>query len=365
MSSAAQSLPRRAPGAASLAAERAPLVVLGVMLLGTVVVCLCVGAVPVAPGQVAAVLASAIGVELPWAFGEREALVILQIRAPRILLGVLVGGGLAVSGALMQGLFRNPLADPGLVGASSGAALAALTLLVIGGPLVALLPGPLAGAALSLAAFGGGTLAVIIVYRFATNGGRTSVTTMLLSGIAMNALAAAGVGMLVFISNDAQLRDFTFWSLGSLGGVTWSRLGAGALLLCLGLALAPLLGRSLNALLLGEVEARHLGIPVQRTKAMVIFLSTLTAGAAIALTGIIGFVGLVAPHLIRLAIGPDHRVLLPASILLGGTLLLSADLVARTVASPAEMPIGIVTAFIGAPFFLWLLSRDPAGRAQL
>ncbi len=348
----------------SLNVGRTPLVVLAAAMLGTAVLSLCIGAVEVAPGQVAAVFASTLGVELPWSFTDREALVVLQIRAPRVLLGILVGGGLAVSGALMQGLFRNPLADPGLVGASSGAALAALTVLVYGGGLVAVLPHAFGGILLSVAAFAGATIAVLVVYRFATRSGVTSVITMLLAGIAVNALSAAGVGLLVFASTDQQLRDFTFWSLGSLGGVTWGRLGAGAVLLGAGVFAAPLLARPLNALLLGEQQARHLGVPVQRTKRAVVLFATLTAGSAVALTGIIGFVGLVAPHLIRLSIGPDHRILLPASVLLGATLLLAADLVARTAASPAELPIGIVTAFVGAPFFLWLLSRDPAVRRE-
>lgn len=365
MNSAVHPMPRSAPAEPDVASERLPVAALGLLLVIVAVVSLCIGAVSVPAGDVFQILLSAVGFDLPSAIGERASLVVLQIRLPRILLGALVGAGLAVSGALMQGLFRNPLADPGLVGASSGAALAALTFLVFGAPFVAALPAAIGSAALSLAAFAGGSVAVVTVYRFATRGGRTSVTTMLLAGIAMNALAGAGVGALVFVSTDQQLRDFTFWSLGSLGGVTWSRLGAGSLLLGIGLLAAGLLARPLNAMLLGESEARHLGINVQRAKAFVILLSTLTAGAAVALTGIIGFVGLVAPHVVRLAIGPDHRILIPCAALLGASLLLAADLVARTIASPAELPIGIVTAFIGAPFFLWLLSRDPSGEGWM
>lgn len=331
---------------------------LGTLLAVLAVVSLCVGAVEVSPGQVAGILAQRLGVDAAGGFGEREALVVLNIRLPRILLGALVGGGLGVSGALMQGLFRNPLADPGLVGASSGAALAAITVLVLGGAMLPGMPAPLAGAALSLGAFLGGAVTVLLVYRIATREGRTSVPTMLLAGIAVNSLAAAGVGLLIFLSDDQQLRDFTFWSLGSLGGVTWLRLGAGATFLLAGIVIAPTMARTLNALLLGEAEARHLGVDTQRVKAMVVLLATLTAGAAVALTGVIGFVGLVAPHLLRLATGPDHRVVLPGSALLGGSLLLAADLLARTVASPAELPIGIVTAFLGAPFFLWMLLRE-------
>jgi iron complex transport system permease protein len=181
---------------------------------------------------------------------------------------------------------------------------------------------------------------------------------MLLAGIGVNALAAAAVGLLLILSDDQQLRDFTFWSLGSLGGATWTRVGAGSILLLGGVVAAPLLARSLNALLLGETEAGHLGVAVQRAKAGVILLATVTAGSAVALTGIIGFVGLVAPHVLRLTAGPDHRLVVPGSALLGAILLLVADLAARTVASPAELPIGIVTALLGAPFFLWLLLRE-------
>lgn len=334
---------------------------LGGLLALVALVSLCVGAVPVEVNQVAAIFAERLGLDVPWAYGEREALVVLNIRLPRIILGALVGGGLAVSGALMQGLFRNPLADPGLVGASSGAALAAIAVLVLGAPLLAELPEPVGGAALSVGAFVGSAVTVLAVYRIATRDGRTSVTTMLLAGIAVNALAAAGVGLVIFVSDDQQLRDFTFWSLGSLGGVTWTRLAAGAALLLIGLLVSPLLARPLNALLLGEAEARHLGVDVQRCKTAVVLLATLTAGAAVALTGVIGFVGLVAPHLLRLVVGADHRVLLPGSVLLGASLLLAADLLARNVVTPAELPVGIVTAFVGAPFFLWLLLRRGGG----
>jgi iron complex transport system permease protein len=340
-------------------AERAAILIgLGAVLGGLAVTSLCVGAVRVSPLQVLAVLAQQIGLGTPWAFGDTERLVVLDIRLPRILLGALVGGGLGVSGALMQGLFRNPLADPGLVGASTGAALAAIAVLVLGTSFLQSLPEALAGAALSVGAFVGGVATVLLVYRMATRDGRTSVPTMLLAGIAVNALAAAGVGAFTILSTDQQLRDFTFWTLGSLGGVTWPRLAAGATVLVGGIAAAPLMARTLNALLLGEAEAKHLGVDLQRSKTTVVLLATLTAAAAVTLTGIIGFVGLVAPHLLRLVVGPDHRVVLPGSALLGAGLLLAADLVARTVAAPAELPIGIVTALLGAPFFLWLLLRE-------
>lgn len=330
------------------------------LLLGmTAILALGTGAVDIGPGAVLAILADQVGLSLPWSFETRQALVLTNIRLPRIILGLVVGAGLSVSGAMMQGLFRNPLADPGLIGVSSGAALGAVATIV-------LLPAASAGATamwssavlLPLAAFAGGVIATVVVYRLATSNGRTSVATMLLAGIAINAVAGAGTGMLTFIADDDQLRDLTFWSLGSLGGATWSSLAVVGPCVLLCVLAAPMLARSLNAMLLGESEAQHLGINTQWVKRVVIGGAALAVGASVAVSGIIGFVGLVVPHLLRLAAGPDHRMLLPGSALLGGTLLVGADLLSRIVVSPAELPIGIVTALVGGPFFLWLLLRQ-------
>jgi iron complex transport system permease protein len=345
------------PGTSPGVGRLAPIPLLGLALVAVGFLSLSIGAVPIGLTQVAGVLLDRIGLDSPWAFSATEQLVVLQIRLPRLILGALAGGGLAVSGAVMQGLFRNPLADPGLVGVSSGAALAVLLVLVVGTPVLASAPAWVAQAALAIGAFLGGAGTVGIVYRIATRAGRTSVATMLLAGIAVNALTMALVGLLIFSSDDQQLRDFTFWSLGSLSGAGWQGIVSGGGLLLVGILSAPLLARPLNAMLLGEAEARHLGVDVERLKIAVIAFATLAAGSAVALTGLIGFVGLVAPHLIRLSLGPDHRVLIPGSALLGAILLLGADLLARTVVLPAELPIGIVTALIGAPFFLWLLLR--------
>jgi iron complex transport system permease protein len=319
---------------------------------------LTLGAVAIAPGQVLAILAEQVGVSLPWAYETRQELVLTAIRLPRVLLAVGVGGGLAVSGAVMQGLFRNPLADPSLIGVSSGAALAAVITIVLGSTVFSAWSDWLGAFLLPAAAFMGGVLATVIVYRLATREGRTSVATMLLAGIAINALAGAGTGLMIFIADDDQLRDLTFWTLGSLGGATWTRLAVVGPVLLGGMLATPLLARPLNALLLGEGEALHLGINTEQVKKLVITLAALVVGAAVAVSGIIGFIGLVVPHLLRLAVGPDHRVLVPGSALLGGALLLGADLLARTIVAPAELPIGIVTALLGAPFFLWLLLRD-------
>ncbi len=212
---------------------------------------------------------------------------ILSIRLPRTLLGLLVGAGLAVSGALMQGLFRNPLADPALVGVSSGAGLAAAVIIVLGDRILARLgvPGPLPYAALPAGAFLGGLCATLILYALATRSGRTAVATMLLAGIALGALSGALTGLLTFVSDDRQLRDLAFWSLGSLGGATWSKVAASAPLILPVLAAVPLLGRGLNALVLGEAEAFHLGVPVERLKRACIVLVAVAVGASVAAAG--------------------------------------------------------------------------------
>jgi len=340
--------------------RRSRLVLGGLVVLLVVAVGagLAVGAVGISPGQVLAILGDRVGVSLPWEFERRQALVLTSIRLPRVLLAIGVGGGLAVSGALMQGLFRNPLADPSLIGVSSGAALAAVVTIVLGSTVFGAWSDVLGAFLLPAAAFTGGVVATFIVYRLATREGQTSVTTMLLAGIAINALAAAGTGLMIFIADDDQLRDLTFWTLGSVGGATWTRLAVVGPCLLGGMLAAPLLARPLNALLLGESEAGHLGIRTEQVKKIVITLAALVVGAAVAVSGVIGFIGLVVPHLLRLAVGPDHRILIPGSALLGGGLLLGADLLARTIVAPAELPIGIVTALVGAPFFLWLLLRD-------
>ncbi|PTM93525.1 FecCD family ABC transporter permease [Mycoplana dimorpha] len=308
--------------------------------------------------------ASALGVLRHWfagapadALSARDRLIIYDIRLPRVVMGMLVGAALAVSGAVMQGLFRNPLADPGLVGVSAGAGLGAVSVIVLGTTSLAPLTALLGPAALPLAAFSGGLAATLILYRVATRQGRTSVATMLLAGIALAALAMALTGLLVFIADDRQLRDLTFWQLGSLAGATWQKLAAAAVVILPALAAMPFLARGLNALALGEATAAHLGVPVQRLKYAAIVNVSAAVGATVAISGGIGFVGIVVPHVLRLVVGPDNRYLLPGSALLGAALLLLADAFARTVVAPAELPIGIVTAAIGGPFFLWILLR--------
>lgn len=291
------------------------------------------------------------------ATGIRNRIIIQDIRLPRAVLGMLVGASLAVSGAVMQGLFRNPLADPGLIGVSSGAGLGAVLVIVLGSGVLAPLVAPLGLAALPLAAFCGGLLTTLILYAIATRQGRTSVATMLLAGIALAALAMALTGVLIFVADDRQLRDMTFWQLGSLAGATWQKIGTAGPVMAMALATTPLLARGLNAMALGEATATHVGINVQRVKYLAIVGVSAAVGAAVAVSGGIGFIGIVVPHLLRLLIGPDNRYLLPASALLGAAALLLADAVSRTVVAPAELPIGIITAAVGGPFFLWILLR--------
>lgn len=304
-----------------------------------------------------AVLGELLGIGAEGAMSARDRIIVMDIRLPRAVLGVLIGAALAVSGAVMQGLFRNPLADPGLVGVSAGAGLGAISIIVLGGTALAPLTALLGIYSLPLAAFFGGLLTTLVLYRVATRRGQTSVATMLLAGIALGAMAGALSGLLVYMADDRQLRDLTFWGLGSLAGATWIKIAAAGPIIAVALVAAPFLARGLNALSLGESTANHLGIPVQRVKSVAIVTVAGAVGASVAVSGGIGFVGIVVPHLLRLVIGPDNRYLLPAAALLGASLLLLADSVSRTIVAPAELPIGIVTAAVGAPFFLWILLR--------
>lgn len=357
--------------------RRTALMLLAVLLVGGFLISVGWGAVGISPAQILAIFLKNLGLgsfvsggeESLWAFGRREETVLLAIRLPRAVLAMIVGAALAVSGAALQGLFRNPLADPGLIGVSTGAALAAAAMIVLGNSLAVFLSQQYrvaldgSGAALigaflvPLAAFCGGLISTLLVYRIATRAGQTDVATLLLAGVAMNAISAAGVGLLIFLSDDQQLRDLNFWMLGSLGGVTWAKIAVVAPFVVGASIALVLFSGHLNALLLGEREAQYLGFRIQWTKRAIVLLVALAAGASVAVTGVIGFVGLVVPHLVRLSLGADHKTLLPASMLLGATLLLLADLAARSVVLPAELPIGILTSCVGGPFFLWLLIR--------
>ena len=283
--------------------------------------------------------------------------ILFDIRLPRILLAIFVGAVLASTGAVMQGLFRNPLADPSLIGVSSGASVGASLMIVTAGGFIQ--SGALVGLSLvAMGAFVGGFAATLLVYRLATSGIGTSVTTMLLAGIAIGALAGALNSLLSYFSDNDMLRQISLWQMGNLSGASWlkvSIMGAVAIFLML---LFPRESKVLNALLLGESEARHLGIDVQRVKRRLIILTALGVGVSAALAGLVGFVGLIMPHIVRLAIGPDHRWLVPGSALAGATLLVIADSLARIVVIPAELPTGILTALLGAPFFVALLLKQ-------
>lgn len=336
---------------------RLVLVLLVIVLAAAMVAAVEVGPAAVGRGELARALWA-------WATGQGSdtlppttRIILLDIRLPRALMAAAVGALLAIGGAMLQGLFRNPLADPGVIGVSSGAALGAVVAIILGdGPLAPVL-GPLGAYGLPLFAFFGALAATVVLYRFATRGGTTSVATMLLAGIALAAMVGAVTGFLIFRSDDRQLRDLTFWSLGSLGGATWPKVVSILPFLAALTASVPFVARGLDAIVLGEAEARHLGISVQMLKRAGILLVAAATGAAVAVSGVIGFVGIVIPHLLRLGIGPDHRYLLAGAGLGGAVLLLFADMVSRTVVAPAELPIGIVTAALGGPFFLWILLR--------
>lgn len=329
---------------------------LGFLLLLVVWLSLSLGPVSLPLGDTLRALAHMVGLPVSAdGLGQAE-LIVGQIRLPRTLLGIATGGVLALAGVAMQGLFRNPLADPGLIGVSSGAALGAAIAIVFGASIGGL-PEAFAPYLLSACAFAGGLSVTALVYRLGRHNGQTSVSTMLLAGIALTALAGALIGLFTYLADDATLRTLTFWNLGSLNGASYPRLWPLLLITLLVACWLPRRVNALNALLLGESEARHLGFDVERLKVELILCTALGVGAAVAAAGMIGFIGLVVPHLLRLIVGPDHRVLLPASMFGGAILLLLADLIARLALAPAELPIGIVTALIGAPFFLYLLIR--------
>lgn len=325
--------------------------VLAAVLVLTCIASLQIGATVV---TLSAMLAKLVQGE---ALSQMERVVLFDIRLPRLALGVLVGAALAVSGAAMQGLFRNPLADPGIVGVGAGAGLGAIIAIVLSASLPLWVIDLTGNHLTPFAAFLGGWGSTILLYRVSTRHGRTSVATMLLAGIALGALAGALSGILVYIADDRQLRDLTFWGLGSLAGASWAKVFAAGPMIVLAIGAALMLGRGLNGLALGEATAAHIGIHVQRMKSIAILAVASATGAAVAVSGGIGFIGIVVPHLLRLASGPDHRTLLLNSALLGAILLILADMIARVVIAPAELPIGIVTAVLGAPVFLWILLK--------
>ena len=308
------------------------------------------GAVAIPPATVVSLLAERIGLEVGTeALGIQES-VLWSIRLPRIVLGLLAAGALAAAGVGLQAVFRNPLAESQVVGVSWGAALGAAGALAAGADASGRFV-PTAGA--SVAAL----LVTLVAYRIARRGPRVEVVTLILTGVAINAIAAGAVGLLVNVAERGPMRSFSFWSLGSLGGATWETVSVTMVFVVPGVVLLGIRGRQLNVLLLGDEEARQSGVDVRRLRIEVIAAGALLTGASVAAAGVIGFVGLLAPHSVRMVIGPDNRTLLPGAMLAGAVLLLLADLASRTAVAPAEIPLGVLTSLVGGPFFLWLLHR--------
>ena len=331
---------------------------LALLLLVMIVLSAAVGAFSFGPGAMLRHTAQALGwsaTPAPDALGRD---VFVNLRIPRVLLSALSGAVLGVAGTIMQGLFRNPIVEPGLVGTSAGAALGASFVFVFGaGAFVT----PLGSLAVPLLAFAGALAATMLVYKVSTAFGKVNVFTLLLAGIAVNAVCAAGTGFLSYVARDPQARNITFWSLGTYTTATWRGVAFVAVAFALAFAWSLRDAKALNALMLGEDEAAHLGVDPQRLVRRLLLLSALMVSVATAMTGVIAFVGLLVPHLLRLAWSSDHRFLLPGSALLGAALMVGTDVTARILIPPAELPIGIITALVGAPVFLSVLLRQGRG----
>lgn len=324
--------------------------VLLVLLFSTVFVSAAVGAYPVSLGELFRSVSDKVGLGAGASIDPTTDDVVWMIRLPRIVLGVVVGAALGCAGGVMQGAFGNPLAEPGIVGVSSGAMFGAALQIVTGFS-------PLGPWTLPFAAFLGGLLAVVIVYFTSRSGGRTEVLTLILMGIALNALASAAIGFLAYVADDASLRSLASWTLGSLAQATWGKVGVVAPVALVGALGALTLSRTLDLLSLGDHQARHLGVSVERARIRVLLVVALLAASAVAVSGVVLFVGLIVPHVVRALVGPAHRELLPLSILLGSVVVTVADTIARTIVDPAELPLGVVTALVGAPVFIWQIRK--------
>ncbi len=326
-------------------------VALGSVLFVVAAVSVSVGPVEIPLGHVVSVLVSSLGIELA-EYTETERLVIEQLRLPRVVVASLVGAALGVAGTTMQALFRNPMADPGIIGVSAGGAAGAVLSIAFG-------VNRAFGLALPLFSFLGAMGAATLVYGISSVGGRVSMATLLLAGIAVAAFLSAVVSaVVVLVPENAALREILFWLAGGLDSRSWEHVRVAGPFIGVGILVSSFFSRDLNLLMLGDDDARSLGVRVGLVRPVLITAATMATGVAVAVSGIIGFVGLVVPHMLRIALGPDNRVLVPASALGGATFLLIADTVARTAVQPAELRVGIVTAFVGAPFFLFLLVRN-------
>jgi iron complex transport system permease protein len=325
--------------------------ILLLLLLAVGLVSLSLGPVNIPTSHVAWIALSAIGVDVP-EFGRTEQLVIDQIRLPRIVVGGAVGMALGIAGATMQGLFRNPMADPGIIGVSAGGALGAVIAIASGLAGLFLL-------ALPMFAFVGAMAAALLVYGIAVVGGYFSMATLLLAGVAVNAFLGAIISAIIIVLPDnAALREILFWLAGGLDSRSWEHVRIAGPLILASTAVLLILARDLNLLMLGDDEARSMGVRVGTTRVVMLLAASLATGAAVAVSGTIAFVGLVVPHILRLILGPDNRVLIPMSALGGAVFVILADTVARTIIQPAEFRVGILTAFVGAPFFILLLIKN-------
>lgn len=326
------------------------LVALAVLIAGILVSSVS-GQLDIHTSQVIGSMLQRIGIENSWAPADPVIDATLWVvRFPRIIMAMAVGAALAVGGALMQAIFGNPLAEPGVVGVSSGAALGASIAIVFGIQF--------AGSGVAALAFVGGLLATLLVYAVARVGGRTEVVTLLLTGIAINAFAQAGLAFVLFLADTASREQIVFWQLGSLAGSVWSEIVVVAPLLFLGTVVAWVLAQQLDVLALGERNARQLGVDVEGLRIIVIVVVALLTAAAVAFAGIIAFVGLVVPHIVRMALGPSHRALIVVSLVGGAALMVWADLLTRTLVDGADLPIGMLTALVGGPFFFGLLYQQ-------
>ena len=329
---------------------------LAVALVAAILLSSAVGQLPITPAEIVGSVLRALGVQNGWAPTDRIVeSTIWIVRFPRIVMGLAVGAALAVAGAVMQAIFGNPLAEPGVVGVSSGAALGAAAAIVFGGTLG--ITAALGSWGIAVCAFAGGLVATLVVYFVSRANGRTEVVTLLLTGIAVNAFAGAGLAFLLFVADSGGREQIVFWQLGSLNGSRWQDVIVVLPVVVVGLAAGLVLSRRFDLLSLGEKAARHLGVNVEALRMVSMVLVALLVGGAVAFCGIIAFVGLVIPHLMRMIIGPAHLPLLIASTLGGSVLLVTADLVARTAIPMADLPIGLLTSLVGGPFFFWLLRR--------
>lgn len=327
---------------------------LALLCLGLAVFSACVGQVPTTPAEVVGSIMARFGVDaVPLPAHPSGDVTLWQVRFPRITLGLVVGASLGCAGALLQGVFANPLAEPGVIGVSSGAAVGASSVFVLGGTFAG-------GWTVAAAAFAGGLVTTILVYALARGGGRTEVVTLILTGVAINAFAGGLIAFFTFVASPSARDRIVFWQLGSLAGATWDAVSVVVPLAGVGIAAALAISHRLDLLALGENVARHLGVDVERLRQFAIVVVAVLAASGVAFTGIILFVGLVVPHVMRMILGPGHRTLIPASALCGGAVLLASDLLARTLVDNVDMPLGMITSLIGAPFFFWMLRRTRA-----